>query len=87
MRHPENDPKNLHTESVQVTPAQKELLELVSGLETKEVLEGFRHTFFLAAFCIDRDMIELDKVSYVYLVLQKIENLHHENLTNKLKTA
>ena len=46
-------------ESVKVTPAQKELLELLSHKEAKDHFESLKMVHYLATYGVDSGMVEL----------------------------
>lgn len=68
-------------ESIKVTPAQKELLEMLSAKEVKDHFESLQMVHYLATYAVDSGMVELwasRDVHDLMNVIQKIEiELNH----------
>ena len=62
-------------ESIKVTPAQKELLELLSVKEVKDHLESLQMIHYLATYCVGNEKVELSASRDVHDLMNAIQNI------------
>ncbi len=55
----------MKTEFVEVTPAQKVLLELLVHKEAKDHYESLKHVHYLGTYCVDSEITVLAASRYV----------------------
>lgn len=70
-------------ESVNVSPAQKELLELLSHKEAKDHFESLKMVHYLATYAVDSGMVELWASRSVHDLMDVIQNIVFENALSK----
>ena len=66
-------------ESVKVTPAQKELLELLSTKEVKDHFESLQMVHYLATYCVRSEVVELSASRDVHDLMNSIQKIVLEN--------
>ena len=72
-------------ESVKVTPAQKELLELLSAKEVNDHFESLKMVHYLATYCLSNEMVELWASRSVHDLLDVIQKIVIENKASNKK--
>lgn len=70
-------------ESVNVSPAQKELLELLSHKEAKDHFESLKMVHYLATYAVDSGMVELWASRSVHDLMDAVQNIAIENALSK----
>lgn len=75
------------TECVQVTPAQKKLLKLITHVEAEDYFTSLKQVHYLGTYCVDKDMVELWQHGYVHHLLDAIQEIKQEHIITNLKTA
>ena len=71
-------------EPVKITPAQKELLELLSAKEVKDHFESLQMVHHLATYCVGNEMVELSASRDVHNLMNTIQKIVLENNCSKL---
>lgn len=79
---PEKNFVSAHTVSMAVTPAQKELLELIDFLEEDNPANQIKKILFTATYLTD-ECVEFDKTTslHVLMIQEAIEKITKEKLT------
>ena len=75
--------KKLTMESIKVTPAQKELLELLSDKEVHEYFESLKMVHYLATYCVGNEMVELWASRCVHDLLDAVHKIALEHNFSK----
>jgi len=68
----------MKTYKVEITHAQKELLNLLNHREAKDYFESIRKVHYLGTYCIESDMVELSASSQVHDLLDIIQEISIE---------
>ena len=66
-------------ESIKVTPAQKELLELLSSKEVHDHYESLKAVHYLATYCVGTEKANLWASRYVHDLLDVIQKMKVES--------
>jgi hypothetical protein len=66
-------------ESIKVTSAQKELLELLAHKEVHEYFESLKMIHYLGTYCVNEAMVELWASRLVHDLLDVIRKILDEN--------
>lgn len=67
--------KKLKMESVKITPAQKELLELLSNKEVHIYFEALKTVHYLATYCVGVEKVELWASRDVHNLLDALQKI------------
>ena len=67
-----------NTICVPVTPAQLELLQLVTHNEAEDYYDSLKQVHYHATYCVDKDMLDLWKNGYVHTLLDVIHKIKQE---------
>ena len=65
----------MEKESIEVTPAQKEMLELLSSKEVNDHFESLKMVHYLATYCVGNEMVELSASRNVHDLLDVIQKI------------
>lgn len=70
-------------ESVKVSPAQIELLELLSHKEAEDHFESLKMVHYLATYVVDNGMVELWASRSVHDLMDALQKIAMENALGK----
>ena len=65
----------MKTDFVEVTPAQKALLKLLSHKEAKDHYESLKRVHYLGTYCVDSDITALTASRYVQDLLDVLQQI------------
>lgn len=82
-----NDFVTKDTVCIQVTPAQHQLLQLITHQEAEDYFNSLKQVHYLGTYCVNKDMVDLWQHGYVHKLLDALQELKQEHLINSLKTA
>ncbi|NVK53357.1 MAG: hypothetical protein HWD85_10525 [Flavobacteriaceae bacterium] len=71
-------------EHIEVTSAQKELLELLTHKEVYDYFESLKMVHYLATYCVGSEMVELSASRYTHDLLDAIQKIVIEKNPNLL---
>lgn len=69
---------------VLVTPAQKELLQLITPHEAEDIYQSLKKVHYLGTYCIDNDMADLFASGSVHDLLDAIQKIAFETTIKEL---
>ncbi len=65
---------------MEITQAQKELLDLLKPTEANNYFDALKKVHFLETYCVQKDMVELEASSYVHHLLDAFQKIALESL-------
>jgi hypothetical protein len=77
-----NEITNTRMKHLKLTPAQKELLELLEHKEAEDYFESLKTVHYLATYCVGNEMVELSASRDVHDLLDVIQKISIENNKN-----
>lgn len=75
----------IEKESIKVTPAQKELLDLLSYKEVHDCFESLKMIHYLGTYCVSVEMVELWASRTVHDLMNVIQKIAAEYSNQELK--
>jgi hypothetical protein len=69
---------------IKVTTAQEKLLKLLSPIEAKDFVDSLKKVHYLGTYCVEKDMVELQHSSYVYLLIEAIQAIADQSNTKSI---
>jgi len=64
-----------NTQCVQVTPAQKKILDLLNSKDAEDYFLSLKKVHYLGTYCMQPDMVELAASSHVHDLLDAIQKI------------
>jgi len=62
-------------ENLNVTPAQKELLNLLRHSEVEDYFESLKKAYYLGTYLIDSELVDISASGYVHQLLDVIQKI------------
>lgn len=72
-------------EKIDITPAQKELLELLIHKEVNDYFEALKMIHYLGTYCVKEGMVELWASRLVHDLLDLIQKIALEHIRMKIR--
>ena len=69
--------------TINLTPAQEELLKLLEHKEANDYFESLKMIHYLATYCVGAEMVELSASRYVHDLLDVVQRIAKEHVFEK----